>query len=628
MCGIAGIAGSINDGDKTLVRKMTRLLAHRGPDDEDFHFEPHAALGHRRLSVIDLESGRQPLCNEDGTLWVVFNGEIYNFQELQKDLQQKGHVFKTRTDTEVIVHLYEEYPDFIQKLDGMFAFALWDGKKKQMILGRDRMGKKPLFYSHTGGKLYFASELKSMAICPDISRDWNPEALHHFLSLNYIPGPLTLLKSVYKVKPGHFLAFRDNKIEEKGYWQIPAQNTGKYQKEGEILEELKTGLLNSVKKRLISDVPLGMFLSGGIDSSLVLAALNELGHSKIKTFTIGFKDKHYDEAEKAKTIARHFGTDHHEFILEPNLADLLPKIIWHSDEPSGDSSCFPTYLLSQMARKNITVALSGDGGDEFFGGYNTYTADAWALFYRRLPLYIRKNLLLPMVKMLPSASHPFEHRLKRFVEGGLLDPLRAHYFWNGSLLEEEKFRLYSPEMRDKLSSCDTFNLFQELSKNAHFKNPMDLFMFIDQKTYLTDDILVKVDRMSMAHGLEVRSPLLDSKMIELSYQIPHNFKIRRGEKKYILKKLLSAMIPSHLFSKEKKGFSIPVQKWFRGELKNFLRGALRSETFTQLGFFDNKALDRLFNEHLSGKSNHGNILWSLMCLSIWNDRVRNLNGGV
>jgi len=623
MCGIAGIAGLILDQDKFLIKSMTRLLSHRGPDEEGFYFEPEIGLGHRRLSVIDLESGRQPLSNEDGSIQVIFNGEIYNFQELQKDLTEKGHVFKTRSDTEVIAHLYEEYENFIEKLDGMFAFALWDSRKKKLLLARDRMGKKPLFYAHHRHKLYFASEIKSLMLCPEIPKDWNLEALHHFLSLNYVPGPLTLLKSISKLKPGHFLIYHKDRLEEKAFWKLPVQNSEEYKNEEEILENLRTILLSSVKKRLISDVPLGMFLSGGIDSSLVLAALSELGKSRIKTFTIGFRDKNYNEAEKARTIARHFGTEHHEFILEPNLTDILPKMIWHSDEPSGDSSCFPTYLLSQTARQNITVALSGDGGDEFFGGYNTYTADLWSAYYRRLPLWMRKNLFIPFLNLLPATSHPIEHRLKRFAQGGLLNPLQAHYFWNGSLSEEEKLSLYSSELREKLSSCDTFNLFDNLAGHSRFTNPLDFFMYADQKTYLTDDILVKVDRMSMAHGLEVRSPLLDTQIISLSYQIPLRFKIRLGRKKYILKRLLSQMIPRELTSNTKKGFSIPLQKWFRGELKDFLRAALQAQTFTQLGFFNPESLNNLMNSHFTAKANHGSILWSLMCLSIWNEQVRN-----
>lgn len=624
MCGFAGIIDDNRESSIPCIKTMTRLLTHRGPDEEGYYLGQGACLGHRRLRVIDLVAGQQPLPNEDRTVWVVFNGEIYNFQELRKELLQKGHRFTTQTDTEVIVHLYEEGDNFIQRLDGMFALAVWDERRKRLTLARDRIGKKPLFYAHLGSKLYFASELKALLCVSEISKTLDMEALQYFLTLNYVPGSRSLFEAIRKLEPAHRLIFENAAISQDPYWQLPTQNKGDIAEEDDALEALSCTLSEAIKKRLVSDVPLGVFLSGGIDSSLVVALLRKMGVGSIKTFSIGFEDKVFNETEKARTISKYFETNHHEYILNPRLTDILPKIIWHSDEPSGDSSSFPTYLLAEACKKEITVAFSGDGGDEFFGGYNSYMADIYIKWYQRLPFFLRKQVLLPLIQSLPTTDHPFENKLKRFIRGGILSPLEAHYQWQNRIFTpEEKCSIFKSEWRDQIFQHNPFRLFSELEQQSRFQENLDLFMYVDQRTCLADGILAKVDRMSMAHALEVRCPILDTKVIELAYRIPVHLKIRHGSKKHLLKQLLGTMIPKSLFSNKKKGFGIPVHRWLREDLRDFLHDALFSNSLTQLGFFETQAIQKLFEDHVQKKANHGHILWTLMVFAIWYEQCKN-----
>jgi asparagine synthase (glutamine-hydrolysing) len=621
MCGICGIV-QLRDSfaiRRETLQRMNDVIVHRGPDDEGFYSTPAVGLAMRRLSIIDLQTGHQPLQNEDGSIQIVFNGEIYNFQELRKDLEKAGHRFTTNSDTEVIVHGYEEYgTHVVQHLRGMFAFALWDGKDEMLLLARDRAGKKPLHYYKDGEKFLFGSEIKSILQCEQVPRAVNPEALDRFLTFEYVFSPETIFQGIYKLPPGHLLVLRKGDIRIEQYWEnLPAVQ--ELHDEEYYARRLAELLEEAVKIRLISDVPLGALLSGGIDSSTVVGFMAKHSGKPVKTFSIGFEDQTYNELAYARIVSNHFHTEHHEFIIKPDAVNLVEKLVKNLDEPLGDFSIFPTYLVSKMAREYVTVALSGDGGDELFAGYDTYIADWIARHYQKLPGVIRNNLIPTILKCVPPSPKKkgLINRTKRFVEGALLPPDLMHTRWMIFLQDAEKRRLYSDDLLHACENGNSYKYIRQYFQKAKGAAPLAQQEYVDIKTFLTDDILVKVDRMSMATSLETRAPFLDHKVMEFAATIPGSLKLKGLTTKYILKKAVSNLLPQQILTRGKEGFSIPIKNWLTQELRPLLLDTLSENRLKQRGYFQPEYVQQLIREHLDGKENHSHRLWALMVFEIW-----------
>jgi len=625
MCGISGFVDGrgLDPGASVLLKKMTDCLIHRGPDDEGFYLDDRAALGIRRLSIIDLATGHQPIHNEDKTVWIVLNGEIYNFPEIKRDLVARGHAFYTNSDTEVIVHLYEERgADFVQALNGMFAVALWDAKNRRLVLARDRLGVKPLHYRMDGTRLYFASEIKSLLQVP-FSREIDLEAMAQFFTFEYIPAPRSIFLGVRKMLPGTTLVFEEGRATEKSYWDVHyAETKIAARPEAEYTEEIISRLRESVRRRLISDVPLGVFLSGGIDSSAVTALMSEVAGAGIKTYSIGFREKSFDELDAARIVAAKFGTDHREFVVTPaEVSGLVPTLANFLDEPLADASVIPTYVISKLARQYVTVALAGDGGDELFGGYDTYKAYKAARFYRKVPGFIRRGLVRPIVRVLPASSRrlSFEFKAKKFISGVEYPPEIANYIWWGA---------YSPELRDRLFSAgtkaglheDPFAPIAFHAAHTRAADPLDRIAYLDLKLYLQDDLLPKVDRMSMAASLEIRAPFLDYTFVEFAATIPSNLKLHGFRSKYILKKALAGRLPDEILNKKKIGFDIPLGVWMRNDLKTFVQETLSPNRLRRHGYFDEAFVAGILKEHFAGTHNHRQLLWPLIIFQNWHDR--------
>ncbi len=621
MCGIAGFINSEHgkQANERDLRRMCDVITHRGPDEDGYFVFDNVALGMRRLSIIDLSTGRQPITNEDKSIWIVFNGEIYNFPELRAELEAKGHQFRTKTDTETIVHAYEEWGTLCaSKLNGMFAFAIWDNRRKQLFLARDRIGIKPLYYYADDKRIVFGSELKSLLQLPEVPREVDEKALDLFLTYEYVPAPYSILKGVKKLPQGHILVAKDGKIETQQYWEVKYQECDKSQHELE--EEFIELMRDAVKIRMIADVPLGAFLSGGIDSSTIVALMSQVASRKVKTFSIGFENQSYNELEYAREIATHFGTEHQEFIIQPDILDLTDKLIHHLDEPLGDFSIFPTYLVSKMARRHVTVALSGDGGDELFGGYDTYVANQLDVKYRRkIPQFVREKMVAPMVGLLPPTGKKkgLVNKSKRFVEGSNLPPDLQHTRWMTFVAEHEKQALYSPEMLQARNGCTAFDFMRGYFQKATSKDPLNRQLYVDTKTYLCDNILVKVDRMSMATSLEARVPFLDHRVVEFAARVPGSMKMANGRTKILVKDALAKLLPQMITKRGKEGFSIPIKNWLKSELKPLMMETLAPEKIRADGFFQADMIERLIKEHLQNKENHSHRLWALMVFQIW-----------
>ncbi len=622
MCGICGILnfGVAEPVSRETLRSMCDVMSHRGPDDEGFFVERNVALGMRRLSIIDLSTGHQPISNENGTVWIVFNGEIYNHLILRKELESKGHKFSTNTDTEVIVHAYEEDgEDCVNKLRGMFAFAIWDKSKKKLFLARDRIGIKPLYYYVDDKRLVFGSELKVILEYPGIPKDLDFEALDNFLTFEYIPAPLTIFKKIRKLPQAHILSVENNKISINEYWKLHFKEVKRT--EEETCDELYEVLKEAVKMRLISDVPLGAFLSGGIDSSTVVGLMSEVMDRPVKTFSIGFDDPSYNELNYARTIAKHFGTDHTELVVKPDIVGWVDRLIKYLDEPFGDFSIFPTFLVSELAKKQVTVTLSGDGGDELFAGYEYYMADKIESYYRKIPGIFREKLIPSVVESIPPSSQKkgLVNKIKRFVEGTHHPARLRHFRWAKFLSEEEKSLLYSEDVKRELEGVDTYSVFTKYLNESNGADHLGKELFADIKTYLCDDILVKVDRMTMANSLEGRVPFLDHKFVEFVATIPSGMKLNGFESKYILKKSMSRILPKEILHRDKQGFSIPIKNWLKDELKPLMGEVLSARKIKREGFFNPDYIDRLKAEHLKGVENHSHRLWALMVFGIWQD---------
>jgi asparagine synthase (glutamine-hydrolysing) len=622
MCGICGMVGRGPVEPGTLAR-MTWALRHRGPDDEGFHVEEHddgtaVGLGFRRLSIIDPAGGHQPIANEDGSVWLIFNGEIYNYRELREELEARGHRFATQADTEVIVHLYEERGSAcVERLNGMFAFALWDGNRRELLLVRDRFGKKPLYYAEVEGRLLFASELKSLLEHPLVQRDLDFEALARYLALEYVPAPYSIISGVQKLPGGHTLSWRHGRASVARYWELTFADDDEGYADDEYVEEFRLLFREAVRRRLVSDVPLGAFLSGGVDSSSIVAMMvDALPPGAVKTFSIGFEESSFDESDHARRVASYFGTEHHERVFTSGvMLDLLPAVFDVLDEPFGDASVLPTYLLSRFTRDSVTVALGGDGGDELLAGYPTFVADRLARLYR-IPRIVNENVVVPLVERLPSSTANFsiDFRLKRFVRAAAAPEDERHATWLGSFTVEEQSALLKRPTGDALSEQ------RHAYAGSKGLDSLQRLISLYATTYLQDDILVKVDRASMACSLEVRAPFLDLDLVEFLGRVPSRLKLRRLDTKHLLKRAMADVLPRGIANRPKKGFGIPVAKWFRHDLREALEDELSSERLRRQGIFQPAEVQRLLREHISGSRDHRKSLWTLFAFQLWHRR--------
>jgi asparagine synthase (glutamine-hydrolysing) len=624
MCGICGIISFQNREvlNDELLRRMNQSLFHRGPDDQGYYRDNFAALGMRRLSIIDLEMGQQPISNEDGSVWVIYNGEIYNYRELRAQLETKGHIFKTHSDTEVIVHAYEEYgQDCVQHFNGMFAIAIWERSARRLVLMRDRLGVKPLFYWVNGGNLVFGSELKAVIAHTQVSRQLDFNGLDNFLSLEYIPGPRTIFKDVQKLAPGHLLVFQESGLKLRQYWDLPYRPLEA--DEHACSEALADLIQEAVRIRMVSDVPLGAFLSGGIDSSSIVAYMSQMSSQPVQTFSIGFEDDTYNELPDAQIAADHFGAHHRTQILSPDITGLAEKLVYHLDEPMADFSIFPTFLVSQLASRSVKVVLSGDGGDELFAGYDTYIAESLSRYYQWLPRGLRQNTLPSLVNRIPPqpAKKGFINKTKRMVEGGALEPSLHHARWMIFLSNGEKASLYHPDLRGTLNGYSTNSIFEGYFNDAALFDPLAQQQYVDIKTYLPDDILAKVDRMSMAASIEARVPLLDYRIAEFALNLPPEMKLHRSRTKVILRRAMQKLLPEIALTKPKQGFSIPMKHWLRSSLRPMLQDLLSEECVRQRGYFNPPTVSAWVREHLDGRANHSHRLWALMVFELWHRSV-------
>ena len=647
MCGIAGASWSghaeplrMND-----LERMTAVLVHRGPDDAGHYHSwesksdrgsaastrrssqtAGAALGHRRLSIIDLDGGHQPLSNENDSVWIAYNGEIYNYRELRPQLEALGHRFRTSSDTEVIVHLYEQYgATCVDHLRGMFAFAIWDENAQTLFLARDRLGQKPLFYRHSDERLIFASELKAMLQLTGAPRELNPIAVDQFLTYQYVPHPNCILKGYNKLPPAHWLKFHDGKVRIERYWQPPYELNGSGEvgaaqlTESRWKDELRQTLTESVRLRMRSDVPLGAFLSGGIDSTIVTGLMQQLSDRPVHTFSIGFPIKRFDETSYAREAATYLGTEHHESIVEPSAVEILPRLIWQYDEPFADSSAIPTMYLSRMTREHVTVSLSGDGGDELFAGYDRYKAVRLGAQFDRLPRSLQSLLTATIWQRLPASVHQksFRRRLKRLLSALGEAPQRRYLKWIGIFDDERRRALYHKEFTATLDGFDAAEFLFAAYRECPTRDFVTRTTCADVLTYLPCDILNKVDIASMSFSLECRSPFLDHHVAELAARMPIQLKQRGRTAKRVLIDTFSDLIPQSIQKRKKMGFGVPLDHWFRDELKPMLQDVLLDPRSLNRGYFNPESVTQLVHEHTDGRWDHSYRLWSLLCFETW-----------
>lgn len=625
MCGICGFTiASAKDRDaEEVIKQMTRALTHRGPDDEGFYNDNNIVLGFRRLSIIDLHTGQQPIHNENSSIWIVFNGEIYNFLALRRELEAKGHLFYTMTDTEVIIHLYEEEGvRCLEKLDGMFAFALWDKNSKSLLLVRDRLGEKPLHYYPSAAGLVFASELKSLLRHPVVPREVDLHSLNKYLTYEYVPAPRTIYKGVYKVQPGHFVLYRNGQVKEERYWDVPMAGVSVgYKREEEYVEELRYLLREAVQSRLVSDVPVGVFLSGGIDSSLVALLAGEACAEKIRTFSIGFAEKSFDETPFSQRVAALVGSDHHhEELTSQRMLELVPEVVRTLDEPLADASIIPTYLLSQFTARHVKVALGGDGGDELFAGYPTYQAQRLVGLYDFLPRELRA-IINRVAARLPVSHRniSLDFQIKQFLRGAGVAPEVRFFLWMGSFLESEKRQLFAEEWRAQLLRMNTFDDLARYIAESRLMNDFERLLYLSLKLYLQDDLLVKVDRASMANSLEVRSPYLAPSLVTFVAQLPSFYKLNRLTTKYLLKKAAAGLLPREIIQRKKKGFGVPLAAWFNGPLKPLLLEYLDAHRIRQEGIFNYGFIHTLLEDHFHLRRDNRKLLWTLLVFEMWRE---------
>jgi len=623
MCGIVGVVrNDKSDIDQALLGRMCAAIRHRGPDDDGFYVNGPVGLGMRRLAIIDLKTGQQPIHNQDRTAWIVFNGEIYNYRELRGKLEKLGHSFYTNSDTEAIVHAYDQYgADCPNYLRGMFAFAIWDERTEELFLARDRVGKKPLLYAEINGQFVFGSEFTALLQHPGISKDIDFEALNHYLSFMCVPAPLTAYQAIRKLEPGHSLRYRKGEIRIERYWQpdfskklvISEQEAG--DRTIEILRE-------AVKVRLMSEVPLGAFLSGGIDSSAVVALMAEESSTPVKTFSIGFEEQDFSELHHARRVAEHVGADHHEFIVRPDALEVLPILVEHYGEPYADSSAVPTYYVARETRKHVTVALNGDGGDESFAGYERYAAMRLAERYHRIPAVFRDVVLRRAIESIPSAAikRGRVKDVKRFIQSASLPKVERYLRWVSVFDSGAKQDLYTEHFRRQTDDASARRILHPWFARANGSGVVDAALLTDIMTYLPNDLLVKVDIATMANSLEARSPFLDHHVIEFAASLPEKYKLRGLTTKYLLKRILQKLIPAENLDRRKMGFGLPIGHWFRGKLQPFLRETILAESALKRGLFRPEAVKRLVELHTRGERDYSHQLWTLLMLELWFQR--------
>ena len=627
MCGITGWANLDShapppDGARDLLHAMCERMVHRGPDSEGSFVTTGVALGMRRLAIIDLVTGEQPAYNEDRSISVVLNGEIYNYRELRTQLEKRGHSFRSASDTEVLPHLYEEYGDaMVNELNGMFAFALWDGKRRRLLIARDRFGEKPLYWGVFDKTLLFASEPKVLLAHPAVKPSLNLQALRQYLSFDYVPAPLTIYSGINKLTAAHKLTLENGEVKVEPYWQLNYKTTEPVPNEREAADHLLELMADAVRMRLVSDVPLGVLLSGGVDSSTIAALAVRASSEAVKTFSISFAEASFDESAYARGVAKFLGTDHHEERLSANLAaNLVSEIGSWMDEPFSDPSLVPTYLLSRFTRKHVTVALGGDGGDELFAGYPMYAGHRWAEVYKHVPGILRRGLIEPVVRGLPvkTKNLSFDYKALRFITGARYDSVARHHIWFGSFTPDQQQQLLTPEA---LATTDS-EIYADARRIAEECANDDLvtrMQSVDTRLYLAEDILTKVDRASMAVSLEVRAPFLDPRVAEFAASLPCNYKLHGMKTKYILKKAVRDLLPGFVTRRGKKGFGVPVAEWLKFKLRPLARDLLSPERVRRAGVFNPEYVARLQDEHERGVANHRKLLWTLLMFELWHE---------
>lgn len=628
MCGIVGWANlksddSADQADETLLRQMCAQIRHRGPDSEGVFAAENVALGMRRLAIIDVAGGEQPVFNEDRSVAAVMNGEIYNFKELRADLEKRGHKFQSHTDTEVLPHLYEEHgAKMVGKLKGMFAFALWDARRKKLLIARDRFGEKPLYYGVFNNKLIFASELKALTAHPAVETRINFAAMRQFLAFDYVPAPFSIYQDIYKLPAAHLLTLENDEIKIERYWNLSFQKRVPAPSIEEASEELRQLLGDAVKSQMVSDVPLGVLLSGGVDSSSVAAFAQQFSNRPVKTFSIGFDEASFDESDYARRVAQHLGTEHHEDILSvEKAADILPEIAGWLDEPLADASILPTFLLSRFVRSEVTVALGGDGGDEIFAGYPMYYAHQVADLYEKIPGFVRRNLIENIVNNLPTSTKnmAFDFKAKRFINAvAEKDLVARHHSFFGSFTTGEQENLLTENVKNS-NDADVYAEARKWFELCDSNNLIEKTQFLDAKFYLAEDILTKVDRASMAVSLEVRAPFLDPHVAEFAASLPVGYKLHGRTSKFILKKAVAPLLPDFVTKRRKKGFGIPVAAWLKGKLNPLAHDLLASERLKNQEIFNPVYVQKILTEHEQGKANNYKTLWTLLIFQLWHD---------
>ncbi|MBV9216800.1 MAG: asparagine synthase (glutamine-hydrolyzing) [Acidobacteria bacterium] len=623
MCGITGwvnLASNSTDHNEATLHSMCEAILHRGPDSEGTWIDDQVALGMRRLSIIDLKTGDQPVYSEDNTVVAMINGELYNFREVRAELDKLGHKFRTKTDVEIVPHLYQMYgEDFIDHINGMFAISLWDSVSKKLILARDRFGEKPLYYGIFDGKLIYASEPKAMLAHPVVHAELDLSALRYYLSYDYVPAPRSIFKGIAKLPAGHMLVVENGQVRTRRYWNLTWAKNGRLGSIDKAAAELRDLLSDAVRMRLVSDVPLGILLSGGIDSSTVAAFAVQHATEKVKTFSIGFEEDSFDESRYARMVASHLGTEHYEAKMSADTAaDLVPEITSWLDEPLSDASLLPTYMLARFVRKHVTVALGGDGGDELFAGYPMYYGHKVANKYLAIPGFVRSGLIEPMVNALPVSTKnlSFDYKAKRFVRSAKYDVITRHHSWFGSFAVDEQPSVLTADVREKTSG-DIYADARLLLESSDAVDPIEKMQFLDINYYMAEDILTKVDRASMAVSLETRAPFLDPRVGQFAASLPLNYKLRGSNGKYILKRAVRDLLPAEILTRGKKGFGIPIAEWLKGRLNPMLHDLLAPGRLKSQGLFESNPVQRLISEHESGAASHHKQLWTLLVFQLW-----------
>lgn len=637
MCGITGWVNlkqsSRSPNDEVVLHSMCETIVHRGPDSEGLWMDDQVALGMRRLSIIDLKTGDQPVFSEDKSVIVMMNGELYNFREVKADLEKRGHRFVTKTDTEIVPHLYQEYGEnFVDHLNGMYAISLWDTRRKRLILARDRYGEKPLYYGIFDGRLIYASEPKALLANPSVPAELDLDALRQYLSFDYVPAPRSIYKNINKLPAAHIMVVEDGEIKTRRYWNLSWQKAGDQNNNGDGLKskaaELRTLISDAVRMRLVSDVPLGVLLSGGVDSSTVAAFATQHATETVKTFSIGFAEDSFDETRYARKVAAHLGTDHYEEMLSAEKAgDLISEIGTWLDEPLSDGSLIPTYLLARFVRKHVTVALGGDGGDEIFAGYPMYFGHKVAGAYGSIPQFVRSRLIEPVVRLLPVSTKnlSFDYKAKRFVRSANYDTITRHHSWFGSFASDDQRSLLTENVLSKTSG-DIYAGPRDLLGICDARDEIERMQYLDMNFYMAEDILTKVDRASMAVSLETRAPFLDPRIGEFAASLPLEYKLRGTKGKYILKKAVEGLLPRSILTRSKKGFGIPIAAWLNGRLNPLMHDLLSPERLTAQGLFEPNYVQTLISEHERGLASHHKQLWTLLVFQLWYDKFLDPQG--